>query len=450
MTFFEPGLRAGLVGVFFGVRLDAFLVVFLPARFLAIADPSRPNPGRLHAVASTIDDAPRQPDPARLSVCPGEPGVRAAETTQTFDPADHATLAAALAPASNPQARLILVPYTAATAFEPAIARTPALISDPPARVVCQTLGKHVPPEIEPDPPTDAYRVGTIGSAWSRDRFLDAARRTLGLIRAGDAYQVNLSHRLTATFTGDAFALARTLLASARPEFGGFLCYDDPDRAGTRHAVISLSPELFLHYDPSTRTVRTKPMKGTRPIASDPDELRGSPKDRAELNMIVDLMRNDLGRVAEAGSVRVTRPRDIDAHAGSVWQATATVEARLRADRTPADLIGACFPPGSITGAPKIRAAQIIRELEPHARGPYCGSLIRVRPDGGMTASVLIRTAHIIGTPHPDDPHGFLDAELRFHVGAGIVADSDPAGEWDETITKAGVLLDAIAQPLRT
>lgn len=370
-----------------------------------------------------------------------------AETTQTIDPTNRTALQRALAP--GPKTRLILVPYDAAAAFEPAIERTPALIPDGKACVVCQSLGKHVPTEIDAARTLDAYRVGTIGPAWSRDGFIHAVGRTLDLIRAGDAYQVNLSHRLAAPFAGNAFALAETLLASARPEFGGFMCYDDADRSEIRHAVISLSPELFLSYDAPTRTVRTKPMKGTRPISGDPDELWASEKDRAELNMIVDLMRNDLGRVAQPGTVRVTRPRDIDAHADSVWQATATIEALLRDDRSPADLLGACFPPGSITGAPKVRAAQIIRALEPHARGPYCGSLIRVDPDGSFTASVLIRTAHIVGTPDPANPHGFIDAELRFHVGAGIVADSDPAAEWEETLTKAGVLLDAIAQPLR-
>lgn len=340
------------------------------------------------------------------------------------------------------------MPYDAAASFEPAIARTPALIPDRAARVVVQELGKHVRDEMGASSPADPYRVGTVEPAWSREGFMHAVDRTLALIRAGDAYQVNLSHRLHAPFTGDAFALARTLLKSASPEFGGFLCYDDA-QTRTRHAIVSLSPELFLAYNATTRAVRTKPMKGTRPIAADPDELRDSPKDRAELNMIVDLMRNDLGRVAEPGTVRVTRPRDIDAHAQSVWQATATIEARIRDDRTTADLLGACFPPGSITGAPRIRAAQIIRELEPHARGPYCGTLIRVDPDGSFTASVLIRTAHIVGTPDPSNPHAVLDGQLRFHVGAGIVADSDPASEWEETLTKAGVLLDAVAQPLR-
>lgn len=188
-------------------------------------------------------------------------------------------------------------------------------------------------------------------------------------------------------------------------------------------------------------------MKGTRPIDADPAELHAAEKDRAELNMIVDLMRNDLGRVAVPGSVRVTRPRDVDPHADSVWQATATVEATLRDDLTPADLFLAAFPPGSVTGAPKVRAAQIIRALEPFPRGPYCGSLVRQHRNGRFTASVLIRTAHITGAPDPAGPHTLADARLTYPVGAGIVADSDPDAEWEETLTKARVLTDALALP---
>ncbi|MEM9373910.1 MAG: anthranilate synthase component I family protein [Planctomycetota bacterium] len=421
-------------------------------RFFAIAGPSSPNPGRAHAVASTITDADRQPD-QRSAIRPGEPLARRVTATRTVS-ADALERLWETASSDGSAPHLLLIPYDAATTFEPAIARTPGLIARAAGPIVCQRLGKGVPvrPNASGNDTTadgSRFRVGEVESAWSRPGFMLAVERVLGLIRAGDVYQVNIGHRLRASFKGDASALARVLLGSASPEFGGFMCYDDPARPSTRHAVVSLSPELFLAFEPDTRAVRTKPMKGTRPITGDPDELLDAEKDRAELNMIVDLMRNDLGRVAEPGTVRVTEPRSVDAHAGSVWQATATVEARLGRDRTPADLITACFPPGSITGAPKVRAAQIIRELEPHARGPYCGTLIGIDPGGRMTASVLIRTAHITGTPDPADPHGFLDAELHFHVGAGIVADSDPAAEWEETITKAGVLLDAIAQPLR-
>lgn len=335
----------------------------------------------------------------------------------------------------------LLVPFDRAGDFEPAVEREPARWQrtnpEPEAMglFVPDACGRDACVPEGPGP----YRLGPISGAWSRAGFIAAAREILLLIRAGDAYQVNLSHRLVAPFAGDARALADHLFARASPAFGGFLCWDEPETP-RRHAVVSLSPELFLSYDAPTRAIVTRPMKGTRPIEHDPAALRDAPKDRAELDMIVDLMRNDLGRVAVPGSVRVTRPRDIDAHAGTVWQATATIEATLRDGLGPADLFAAAFPPGSVTGAPKIRATQIIRRLEPHARGPYCGSMATIRPDGSFTASVLIRTAHIVGTPDPRRPTGFLDAELRFAAGAGIVADSDPEAEWDETLAKARVL----------
>jgi anthranilate/para-aminobenzoate synthase component I len=391
---------------------------------------------------SAIATLPAQPEPSEAVRAPapgavpgplgGGPGLglRAAGPARVID-ARAADLDELLA---QGPARLVLLGDGFDAVCEPAIGRVARLATEPLGSIVVQTLGPQVP-TTEPG----AFRVGPIRPAWSRDGYAVAVVECLRLIAAGDAYQINLAHRLVAPFAGSALGLYKSLAATARPEFGGFLRWDDP-ASGQRHAVVSLSPELFLEYDPAARLVRTKPMKGTRPFDGDPAELRAAEKDRAELNMIVDLMRNDLGRVAAPGSVRVSRPRDIDAHARSVWQATATVEATLRDDRTPADLVRACFPPGSVTGAPKVRAAQIIRSLEPHARGPYCGTLIGVRPDGGFTASVLIRTAHIVGTPDPADTHAFLDAELRFAVGAGIVADSDPQAEWAETLVKARVL----------
>lgn len=323
---------------------------------------------------------------------------------------------------------------------EPGLPDLPLVIQTlSPDAATCRAVSS--PPDSTPS------TTAPLTPAWPRAQYTAAVAECLRLIAAGDAYQINLAHHLTAPFRGDALALYTRLAAAANPAHPGFLCWDDaptPDKPSTRHAVLSISPELFLTYDPATRLIRTQPMKGTRPISGDPAELRASEKDRAELNMIVDLMRNDLGRVAVPGSVRVTRPRDIDPHANSVWQATATVEATLRDDQTPADLLAAAFPPGSVTGAPKVRAAQIIRSLEPLPRGPYCGSLIRLRPDGAFTASVLIRTAHIHGTPDPSNPHAFLDARLDFPVGAGIVADSDPHTEWQETLTKARVLTDIL------
>lgn len=373
---------------------------------------------------------------------PGDPVPRPVMATRLLAGPNPGVLDDAFAPGDE---RLVLIPYDFAPACEPAIARGPgASPAAPPLPVVVQHLAE--PRPDAPEPPGQ-HEVGPLTPAWPRAGYTAAVAECLRLIAAGDAYQINLAHHLTATFRGDALALYARLAAAARPAHGGVLCWDDPS-TGARHAVLSLSPELFLDYDPATRLIRTKPMKGTRPIAGDPAELDAAEKDRAELNMIVDLMRNDLGRVAVPGSVRVTRPRDIDPHANSVWQATATVEAALREGLTPADLFRAAFPPGSVTGAPKVRAAQIIRALEPRPRGPYCGSLVRLHADGRLTGSVLIRTAHIRGTPDPAGPHRFLDARLDFPVGAGIVADSDPDAEWRETLTKARVLADTLGQDL--
>jgi anthranilate/para-aminobenzoate synthase component I len=177
-------------------------------------------------------------------------------------------------------------------------------------------------------------------------------------------------------------------------------------------------------------------MKGTRPAHADPDELRDSPKDRAELNMIVDLMRNDLGRVCEFGSLRVTDPRTIERHGSGVLQATATIQGRLRESSDLSDVLTACFPPGSVTGAPKVRAMQIIDEIEARDRGAYCGSVLVLDDSGAFVSSVGIRTAHI------------ANGVLSYSAGAGIVADSVPEDEWAETLTKAEILATALGVDL--
>jgi para-aminobenzoate synthetase component 1 len=199
-----------------------------------------------------------------------------------------------------------------------------------------------------------------------------------------------------------------------------------------RRAVLSLSPELLLRYDASTRTLTTEPMKGTRVGTSGGlAELRDAEKDKAELAMIVDLMRNDLGRVSDIGSVRVDEPRTLEHHgptAGGVWQASARVSGRLRDGLTLNDALRAVLPAGSITGAPKVRAMQVIHEMEPTPRGPYCGAIGRIDEHGNAELAVGIRTAVIVGS------------EIRYSVGAGIVAQSDPELEWAETLAKAGPL----------
>jgi anthranilate/para-aminobenzoate synthase component I len=195
--------------------------------------------------------------------------------------------------------------------------------------------------------------------------------------------------------------------------------------------LISNSPELFLRVSPEGRVI-TRPIKGTRPRGSGmEDELRRSVKDQAELNMIVDLERNDLGRVCEIGSVRVTEPRVIEAHP-TVYHGVATIEGRLRDDVTFSGLLRATFPGGSVTGAPKIRAMQIIEELEPHSRGAYCGAIGYVAADGSMEFNVAIRTMTAKG------------GLIHIPVGGGIVADSEPAAEYEETLVKAKAMFDSL------
>lgn len=280
-----------------------------------------------------------------------------------------------------------------------------------------------------------------LRSVQGEGAYTAAAARALEYIRAGDIYQANIAHQLSGRFTGSATDLYAALVRTARPRHG--LCLTSAPLAdGSRYAVLSLSPELFLAFDARTRRLTTRPMKGTRPGHADPGELRDAEKDRAELAMIVDLMRNDLGRVCEFGSISVDAPRSVERHgtgAGAVLQATATVSGTVREGLTAGDILAATFPPGSVTGTPKIRAMQVIDELEPFARGPYCGCLGTFRDDGSFDLSVAIRTAVIHGRTDPETGD-FVDAAISYCVGAGIVADSDPRAEWRETLDKARVL----------
>lgn len=290
-------------------------------------------------------------------------------------------------------------------------------------------------------------------SSIGQSRYTSVVEQALELIRAGDVFQVNLSHELRATLHGRPRAFFIDLCRAARPWFGAYLELPPP-----WSTIASISPELFLSFDARTRSVITRPIKGTRAkpatpaistaaaIASKPlaDELRHSAKDSAELNMIIDLLRNDLGRVCDFGSVRVDEARGIESHA--VLHAVATVSGRLRADRTLADLMLATFPGGSITGAPKVRAMQIIESLETSPRGIYCGCLGLLTADGSLTSSIAIRTATITpDAPHthpPDTPQRHV---VSFPVGAGIVADSVPIEEWRETLTKASALMECVS-----
>jgi para-aminobenzoate synthetase component 1 len=271
-----------------------------------------------------------------------------------------------------------------------------------------------------------AFKAGAMASRTPPGRYLQQVRQVLDYIAAGDIFQANLSHRLEGSFEGDAFALYRQLTAANPAPFAAYLQGDD-------HAIASVSPERFLKL--AGREVSARPIKGTRARGADAaqdaqarDELQMSVKDRAENVMIVDLMRNDLGRVAQVGSVRAAPLFELEPHP-SVWQMVSTVTARLRDDAGVADLLRACWPPGSMTGAPKVRAMEIIDELEPVRRGPYAGAIGYFDAGGAMDLSVVIRTAVVTGD------------RVMVQVGGAVVADSDPQQELEETYAKGRLLL---------
>lgn len=295
------------------------------------------------------------------------------------------------------------------------------------------------PPGLGRPGPGSFHASGRRGA--EAGEYGERVARVVEYIRAGDVYQANIAHRLEWDFAGSARGLFAAL-AKASPRHGAYLEWD---AEGERRALVSASPELFLSFDAESRHLVTRPMKGTRRAGPGAAEaLRDSPKDRAELAMIVDLMRNDLGRVCEIGSVRVEQERTLEVHAsGELLQTTATVGGTLAAGRSLEDALRAMFPCGSVTGAPKIRAMQIIDELEPVARGPYCGSLGLVTDAGDAEFSVAIRTALVRGDAGPG-PGDVVRGTLQYSVGAGIVAESDPHAEWLETLDKAGVIEGAI------
>jgi para-aminobenzoate synthetase component 1 len=269
-------------------------------------------------------------------------------------------------------------------------------------------------------------------SNFTRDGYEAAVARALGYITAGDIYQVNLSQRFSVPLSGGSFDAYLRLRRDNPAPFAAFLRLPEA-------AVLSASPERFLKLDPLSRRIETRPIKGTRPrgrtAAEDAAlaaELLASEKDRAENVMIVDLERNDLGRVAEVGSVHVTELAALEAFPG-VFHLTSQVTACLREDRDAVDLLLAAFPGGSITGAPKIRAMEIIDELEPTARGVYTGAIGYFGFDGSLDFNIAIRTAVV------------RDGIAHFQAGGGIVADSVPALEYDETLHKASAIGRALA-----
>jgi para-aminobenzoate synthetase/4-amino-4-deoxychorismate lyase len=276
---------------------------------------------------------------------------------------------------------------------------------------------------LEMAPPRSTWRVGTFGGP-PPVTHLDAVERAVELIRAGELYQVNVCTRLTAPFEGSPAALFADAAARLRPAHAAFV------DTGSR-AVASLSPELFLRR--RADEVTTSPIKGTLPRTEAPEALRRSTKDAAENVMIVDLMRNDLGRVAQTGSVHVAELLSVEPYPG-VWHLVSTVTARVDGDD--ADLLRATFPPGSVTGAPKVRAVEAIAELEQQPRGAYTGAIGFASPSWGLEFNVAIRTFEIGG------------GQIELGVGGGITADSVPMLEWRECLHKAAPLLGALGADL--
>ena len=256
-------------------------------------------------------------------------------------------------------------------------------------------------------------------------------------IATGEIYQANLTRRLATPFRGDPWPLYRRLRTGDPALFAAYLDLGANPLTGAARAIISASPEPFISISPGGE-VATNPIKGTRPRGRDREddrrlarELLASEKDRAENVMIVDVLRNDLGRVCRPGSVRVPRLCRLERTA-RVQHLVSTVTGQLAPGRDPFDVLAASFPGGSITGAPKIRAMELLEELEPVRRGPYTGIAGWLGPDGAMATSILIRTFVADGE------------RLSLHVGGGITWRSDPAAEWAETVAKASGPLGAI------
>lgn len=341
---------------------------------------------------------------------------------------EHITEAVAALAASGPAGLLVgLLPYPGNEgAIQSALPATMALFD-------------HFCTDVPGDPTGDrANRTGqsapfrlTTGFApdWTRDGYMAAVRRVQDYLAAGDAYQVNLAQRFTAGYEGDPRVAFDLLRAQFSPPYSAWLDFGD-------RQVLCLSPESFLEVDGSC--VTTRPIKGTRARGADPAadaalaaDLATHPKDRAENLMIVDLLRNDLGKVCAPGSIRTPTLFQVESFR-NVHHLVSTVTGTLPAGVGIQQLLAACFPGGSITGAPKRRAMEIINELEPHAREVYCGTIFWATADGHFGSNIAIRT--------------FVARNGVLHgwAGAGIVADSDPAAEYQECLDKMAPLMRAL------
>ncbi len=287
-----------------------------------------------------------------------------------------------------------------------------------------QWLNSQSPVDVE-----DFKLIGDWQSNMTQASYASRFDRVQEYLLSGDCYQINLAQRFNASYQGSEWQAYLKLEAANQAPFSAFIRMP-------KSTLLSISPERFLEL--KDNVIETKPIKGTRPRGADTlqdqanaHDLQTAEKDQAENLMIVDLLRNDIGRVASPGSVHVPKLFDIESFP-AVHHLVSTIRANLDPQYSAADLLRACFPGGSITGAPKVRAMQIIEELEPHRRSAYCGSIGYISRHGRMDTSITIRT---------------LVAEnnkLYAWAGGGVVADSDCASEYQETLDKLSKILPAL------
>jgi len=317
--------------------------------------------------------------------------------------------------------------------------RHPGQRSDPADRIrqlrqLCEhelhpSGGAARPAPSQQDVPATEELVKHMQANISHRQYLQKVARAVEYIKAGDIFEVNLSQRFSCSYGAEPGSLYQYLTVHNPAAYCGLLI-------GRDHAVVSASPELFLKR--RGLSIITRPIKGTIARGGDPgqdvlnrQELLRSEKDHAELNMVIDLERNDLGRVCSFGSVKVLEERVIETHP-TIFHAVATIAGQLRAEVSLAEVLRATFPGGSITGAPKIRAMEIIDELEPTARSVYTGSIGWIGVNGDMDLNIAIRTIILAG------------ARAYVQVGGAVVADSQPQAEYDETLAKAAALVKAL------
>jgi para-aminobenzoate synthetase component 1 len=284
-------------------------------------------------------------------------------------------------------------------------------------------------------PSNPEQEAAQLSSPFSKDSYVAAVRKIKDYISAGDIFQVNLSQRFESPLKIEPLQLYARLRRINPAPFSAYLDLGE-------FQIVSSSPERFLKIREGT--VETRPIKGTRRRGRNPkedvclaNELAASEKDQAENLMIVDLLRNDLGKVCDFGSVKVRALCELETYP-SVFHLVSTVTGKIKNDVQCIDVLKACFPGGSITGAPKIRAMEIIDELEPKSRGVYTGSIGYIGFNGNMDTNIVIRTIIV------------KDRKAYFHVGGGIVADSDPELEYAETLDKARALIQALTGNIQT